>query len=156
MCNASILTELDLKNCATVPSSECEALAWTNFLFNNVLKLFSSWKDFIHELLTVCLFWKHYVTEKREEKFKGEMWFLWFLWFLFLFQNALRHVKCVRRNPRNHLYKKLSNERSLRLKKRIVFLVWFARFWKSSLINKSYCGLRGVNHFAAKTGDQFY
>lgn len=73
MCNASILTELDLKNCATVPSSECEALAWTNFLFNNVLKLFSSWKDFIHELLTVCLFWKHYVTEKREEKFKGEM-----------------------------------------------------------------------------------
>lgn len=50
-----------------------------------------------------------------------------------------------------HLYKKLSNERSLKLKKRIVFLVWFARLWKSSLINKSYCGLRGVNHFAAKT-----
>ena len=120
MCNASILRELDLKICATVPSSECEALGWTNFWFNNVLKLFSSWKDFIHELLTVCLFWKHYVTEKREEKFKGETWFLWLN--LFLFQNALRHVKCVRRNPRNHLYKKLSNERSLKLKKRIVFL----------------------------------
>ena len=83
------------------------------------------------------------------KKFKGEMWFLWLN--LFLFQNALRHVKCVRRNPRNHLYKKLSNERSLKLKKRIVFLVWFARLWKSSLVNKSYCGLRGVNHFAAKT-----
>lgn len=45
---------------------------------------------------------------------------------------------------------------ALSWKKELFFLVWFARLWKSFLINKSYFGLRGVNHFAAKTGDQFY